>query len=416
MRRFATYRSPYPWLALALILAPHSGRVVLWRLALPALYADFRGGLLFLLDAPLTLALVFTLVRLREADFRARLWTAARRLFAWVPLLVWAWLSLAWALSPGLVAVSAGRLGLSLLTALIVVAGIPAERQGLLRALVLGGTLHGFVALLQTVIGGALGWTGIGEIQWEAGDLYNLGLSDFRAYGLTVHPNNLAGYLLAAGIAWAALVAEGGTSRGLLLRILAPTLIGIGILTTVSRAVLLALIVVGPVMVWQLRGRARPSRRMVVIGALVGVVGLVLMWRPLTTRVRLSFTETAAERLTYAFDDTLRVWRDHPVSGAGSGNLMANIAVNGPTLDPALPAHNLYVLLLGELGAVGLLLFGVAVAGTLWRSRGVWTLGLVAIGIVSLFDYYWWLDYRSMWVLFVLVGLAVQHKDDLFYG
>jgi hypothetical protein len=406
MRRISL--SPYPWLALALIVAPHSARIVLWALPLDGIYVDFRGGLLFTLDIPLALALLLTLVQLiHNADFRARMRTATRRLLPWTPFLAWAWASITWTLSPGLVAVGAGRLGLGLLTAWLVVAGTTDDCRNMIRALVLGGALHGTIALLQTVVGGWLGWTTLGEIQWELDSLFNFGLSDFRAYGLAVHPNNLAGYLLVTGMAWAALMTQDNTHERRFLGWLPPLLIGGGVLATASRAALVALAVVGPFILWRLRGRVWLSRRVVVAALLVGAVGLVIVGGGLAERLRLSFTATATERLTYAFDDTLRVWRAAPLTGAGSGNLMAVIAANGPTLDPAFPAHNVYVVLLGELGAVGLALFGVGVAGALWRARGTWALALVAVGIVSVFDYYWWLDYRSAWVLFVVVGLGM---------
>ncbi|NDJ36678.1 MAG: hypothetical protein GYB64_18655, partial [Chloroflexi bacterium] len=211
---------------------PTSFRWIIWELPIaePLVYAEFRAVVLFLPDAAAILLALVTLVRLMRTGP-----TAVVRLFL---LPTWVLLGLLWAVIPVLTAYHALHLTLCGLAAVAVTQ--ITDIRPLLVGLAIVAAVHGAIATAQVINGGTLGLTMLGEIPWDPSDPVWLGETTFRGYGLTIHPNNLAGYLI-AGLAWCGVLIRTAQTRPWGLLCALPT--ALGLFATVSRAALAAAIV-----------------------------------------------------------------------------------------------------------------------------------------------------------------------------
>ena len=78
----------------------------------------------------------------------------------------------------------------------------------------------------------------------------------------------------------------------------------------------------------------------------------------------------SAESNRYAYwQVALEAFADHPLAGVGSGGFRVEWRRERDVLDPARDAHSLYLETAAELGLVGLLLLGLAIAGVVVSAR-----------------------------------------------
>ncbi len=78
----------------------------------------------------------------------------------------------------------------------------------------------------------------------------------------------------------------------------------------------------------------------------------------------------SAESNRYAYwQVALEAFADHPLAGVGSGGFRVEWRRERDVLDPARDAHSLYLETAAELGLVGLLLLGLAIAGVVVGAR-----------------------------------------------
>jgi hypothetical protein len=114
-------------------------------------------------------------------------------------------------------------------------------------------------------------------------------------------------------------------------------------------------------------------------GALAGAVVLVAAALWLSGVSPSTGTPTAGatpERLASAESNRFDYWRvalesfaEHPLAGGGAGGFRAEWRRERTVLDPARDAHSLYLETAAELGLVGLLLLGAAIAGVAMGAR-----------------------------------------------
>ena len=129
------------------------------------------------------------------------------------------------------------------------------------------------------------------------------------------------------------------------------------------------------------RGEVSPrvARRIAPVAAGVGVaivIGIVagsLVGRP--SKAELS-AGAAAERLATASSNRYEYWRvaveafaEHPIAGVGASGFRVEWLRERPVLESVRNAHSLEVEIAAELGLVGLLAFGLAVAGAVSAAR-----------------------------------------------
>lgn len=439
IRTFAV--SSLRWVQFLALLAipfitPHSYRAVLWEQPVPAqeIYIEFRGIVLFLPHYALALLVLATLLRLTlDGEFRGTLAhvirTAALRYGGvfWLALSGWMALSVFWAPSPLLVLYQVQHWLLALFMAVVLATLVWQSSQRerwLLLGFGLAALLHALLALAQSIKGTAIGLTELGELVWPADNLFNFGAGQlFRAYALTVHPNNLAGYLMLALFALLMLVHHQQRKGHRIWWLLPPFMIVLaGLLSTISRTVIAAAVLTLPLALLKLVNLRRiPRQRSVVIGVLL-LVGIALGLLAVTDieagvlarfQRLLSNPEGALDRVFFEFDDTTPIIQQTHPRGTGMGNLMIAIGQRRAGADELLlPAHNAYWIIWAELGVPGVTLYLLACISVVLRIRPannaglvIWGSAFLAVCLANLFDYYFWGDLRSHTMVFWLLGM-----------
>ncbi len=404
-------------LSLVIILSGTTPRSVIteYPAANVTIFVDFRSVMIFPFDYPLIVFIVLGLIRtVMSKPWRATL----RRMFDrhnqmliyWIPFVGFTLMSVLWATYPLLAAVAAVRL-LLYGSAAVIVAGLFLGESGnyaaiwTFRTVALIGVVQSVIGLAQVSILRPLGWFNLGEM--------NVDIMD-RAFGLTVNPNNLAGYLLFAGVSVAVLMARDdrddrdfpgrigkSVEIGLALLLLA------GMLATGSRTMLFS----GALAFILLRGLTQVRSRGInlfwllrLAPAILAIGAVVLIISQNANRMPI------LERLGFGATEAFRLIQQVPLQGDGAWNtqLRAMAVSDAPASFTLLPVHNIYILLVAELGLFGLLLFGVGWWATIrnlishvfpmshaeqQRIPLLW--GALTL-VFSLFgDYYFWLDQRS---------------------
>jgi O-antigen ligase len=144
--------------------------------------------------------------------------------------------------------------------------------------------------------------------------------------------------------------------------------------------------------------------------ALVLVVALGLTFVPATTWDRMGsiqgeISEGTLTKRTYIWSAGLEAYREHPVLGVGAGAFEAGVVKR---LDVAYVAHNSYLSVLVELGAVGLILFLALLASLVHAAlklpktpRTAWIFLLLtwSVAVLSLT----WEHRKPTWFLFGLL-------------
>ena len=275
--------------------------------------------------------------------------------------------------------------------------------------LALGLCVHVVIALLQVWNGAPLGLPG--ELALRPGrrsaSIVRLGDEMWlRGYGLTFHPNALGGYLAVALTLLLPLLSS--RSARVLWGVLS-----IGLVATLSRSAVLALLLVVPLLAWSLR-RADPrrpsiSRRSLVVFGCLAALAIAAFWKPIVVRldpliVQLGIGQGEAvgseqgslEGRREMNAAAIAMIAKHPFLGVGAGNFpiaMPAIANLRPQY-----VHNIPLLLGAEVGVAGLLIWlAIAVWAGVVLTRGaanVWLSAAAAaswvIVIIGLFDCYPW--------------------------
>lgn len=340
--------------------------------------------------------------------------------FWWVALALWMMVGLAWAgngtmLRFHLIHVVA-LLGMALVTAEL------AREYGdrpFLAALIVSGVVQSIIAVLQVLHNGPLGWYGLGEIDRFPYDP----LDFYRAPGLAMHYNYLAGYLMVALFAcilwgWQ----RWQRRKNTLPMLLAGVWIGIGILSTLSRGALLSTAVgLLPLVVMIFLRLGHRARRLIAGGLLLlALLALAYVLFALGGIENIQARFLAGRE--FFFDYSWAVIQSAPVFGVGAGNLMLEAGqIWGLEVENLLPVHNVYLYIWAELGLPGLALYGIGCALMLWRLRYidhtnlfVWTGCFLAICTVNLFDNYFWSVAPFRVVFFWVIGMWWHYALPLF--
>ena len=317
-----------------------------------------------------------------------------------------------WALSPGLAVVQAAHLMIWLAFALVV-AGTRVPPHRMVTTFVLGLMVHATVGFAQVVIQNHVGLSALGELTIPPDDPLKsvpAGTSLFlRAYGLSPHPNVLAGHLAVGLILCRGLVA-GRRPVGRALMAVTWAALFASLLLTFSRSGLLGA-VLGMTMaaIWFRCAGVLGRRPIAGLGYKLAVTAAVMIavfayafGRYLAERIPSMDALRGSDVRFVLTNEAVKLITNHPLAGVGAGNfsVATRAATSGQTAHDAV--HNIPLLIEAELGVVGLAAVAaivavlVAVGYRRWRDRSahLWY-GLIAgslIGLVtvSLFDHYLW--------------------------
>jgi len=343
----------------------------------------------------------------------------------WLLLVAWSALSALWAPEPILTLYRSTHLLVAICMAGILAVVI--KRQGelwLLIGFILAALLQGVIGIGQALNDAPLGLTIVQELQNDPTRLLEQNDGRLRGYGLTLHPNILAGFLMIAIHLLALTINKRFVKRKLIYLPIATILI-IGILATGARLVMLivfinSLIITG---IWFWSGNRRifgdwwRTVFMMSISLIVVIIITNSVFPTLKNRIlELRDVNGIFERATFGFTNTIPLIEENTLLGVGNGTSAIEIATtwNGSqTL--LLPAHNAYLFIWSEIGAIGLFLcvLGIiALAGQVamfvnirWEA-GILFLMLTSVFFVMCFDYYFWAEPRAQVLLFWLFGLV----------
>jgi O-antigen ligase len=306
-----------------------------------------------------------------------------------------------------------------------------------------GMVLQTVVAVPQFVLGRSLGLNRLGEVvvsaAWPGASVVMVGESRWlRAYGLTQHPNLLAGCLMTMLLVVAGYYL---TQRGWM-RLLLLTALGsgfVGLLFTFSRAAWLGTLAGGlaalALLAWAWRqGRWSPNRATVVLLVIIlvglGAAFLAINWPLLQPRLGLTTQGTEIRSVEARKIQVPAAWaliQKRPVLGVGLGNYPAALYRLARELIAAYPVYqpvyNVLLLVTAEVGVAGGLLWLGLISlpwPSLWLQRRQirlrpWWVGvsgaLLALTVVSFFDFYVWTSHQGRLMLWLVLGLWAREWE-----
>jgi O-Antigen ligase len=318
-----------------------------------------------------------------------------------------------WALHPGLALLQGAHLAIWVAFA-IVVAMAQAPPSRMAAAFVLGLLVHVAVGIAQAITQGNIGLWWLGELRIRPAPPWSTithGEWQFlRVYGLSSHPNVLAGHF-AIGLVLCWGLAFGRRPIERVRVVVTWAALFVALLLTFSRSGLLGAVVAMTVSaIWM--SRTGVSRSIARLGSgLVVCAAIMIALLVWTLRSHLLAESALIELLRRSAGTTkrfglmgtaLRLLADHPIGGVGARNFSSATRAITPDQTVLDSVHNVPMLIGAELGLAGLVLVGVVVAVLVavgcrrWSAQSVhlWhgpvAGGLAALALISLLDHYPW--------------------------
>src|SRR4030095_8538567 len=303
-----------------------------------------------------------------------------------------------WAAKPALAVVQVTHMLIWVAFALVV-AGIRLPPDRMAAAFVLGLLVHSIVGFAQVIIQNHVGLFVLGELRIPPDDPLKFVTAGsslvLRAYGLSPHPNVLAGHLAVGLIlCWGLAARRRSVGRGVVFLTWA-TLFASLLLTFSRSGGLAALFGMTVALIWLGRlGRlSRPTAgficKLTIIAAVLVAVFAYAFDLFLVPRI-LDARQGRQPRLLM-MNSAAKLIAEHPLAGVGAGNFSEVTRLDA--------VHNVVLLIGADLGFIGLAMVStivvvlVAVGPRHWRARSArpWD-GLVvgcltALVTVSLFDH-----------------------------
>ena len=316
-------------------------------------------------------------------------------------LVAWSGLTYFWSVAPELTAVRVGSYVQLLLMIWLIWEFAPNESRQL--ALVQAYVLGSYVSALSIIYSFV---TGTGD---------NLGIVEGR-YSASGFNENEIGIILALSLGMSCyLLAKNAALQAIWLLHLPVAVLAICL--TGSRGSFLATLVALLMLPFGFANLSATQKRFALSGlVLIALSGIAFVPEPTWKRIGSigqEVSEGTLTKRTYIWDAGLAVCREHPIAGVGAGAFGASVYSK---LDIPYVAHNSYLSVLVELGAVGAILFLALLAGLFWSaarlpsvdSRG-WII-LLLTWAVAVFSVTW--EHRKpTWFLFgLLIAQAAVHR------
>src|SRR3989339_319477 len=251
-----------------------------------------------------------------------------------------------------------------------------------------------------------------------------------RAYGSLPHPNMLGAFLAIGMFLIIILYQKSLASRGKIILVSIFSILAFGLFATFSKSAILAFIIVllfflvGSFIFKEVKENRQLLSKSICLFTFVAIIFGSIFWEPVATRVwgtgRLEAKSTN-ERISY-LGESWQLIKNHPFFGVGLGNytLALHNEIN-PNLNSweYQPAHNIYLLVLAELGIFGFTLFLLFLASffiPLQNNRAWYNLFnlrnavFFLILLVGLFDHYLWTLYFGVILFWIYLSPIVQKE------
>ncbi|OHA56571.1 MAG: hypothetical protein A2588_03500 [Candidatus Veblenbacteria bacterium RIFOXYD1_FULL_43_11] len=364
------------------------------------------------------------LIRQEIKNQKSKIKNSTRSAIIYLLLLSLAFFSGLWAPEPLLVTYWALRL-LEGGILWLVVRALKPKLSIIFSALASAGTIQALWGICQFSVQDIFAnkWLGVAAhpvTQAGTSVLLNDGGRWLRAYGGQVHPNVLGGLLVITSLAtvWLIVNSKIKNEKAKVALWLIYVIQLIGLFVAFSRAAWLALFF-SLAISWWLNKNSRSLNRLVIVITAIGFIILgSILWQP--TRSRLIGPSTSRleqqaieERVTSIKESRSLLektwWR-----GVGMGNYTKALAQYMPGL-PAYryqPVHNIFLLVLTELGIAGL---GLALL-FLWRRFKEYPQSLLVflapLAVTVWFDHYWWTSASMVLLFWLIMALPEATEPD----
>lgn len=246
-----------------------------------------------------------------------------------------------------------------------------------------------------------------------------------RAYGSFSSPNILGGFLAVAFIVGLILYFR-EKRRIRFVYLLGQLFILMGLLLTFSRAAWLAVVIgwvgVGVYIISAKENRWRPAFLYVeqtFFYALISIMIFFMFQQVFLTRIEANrpLERFSLDQRSFFMLESAQIWHDHPFLGVGPGAYTAAVFHNDPkkSVFENQPVHNIYMLILAEWGAVGLVVWGTILVFLfikVKRYNPIFFPLILAILVAASFDHYWWSLYSGIMLWWVAFGLSMNVEVD----
>jgi O-antigen ligase len=255
---------------------------------------------------------------------------------------------------------------------------------------------------------------GASIIQLPTGQLF------MRAYGTLPHPNILGGFTFVFLLGPVAFFLRKEKPNNLALLLLIP---GISLLAiTFSRAAWLALIAFSFILVWKSKYFER--KRLAILLVIIAL-SFALTLFPYHQLVQARTTNTTSHSEAFSFigrawlsTEAMQTIRERPLTGNGIGSFIIQLAQRAGEGYVIEPVHNIFLLAGAELGLPGLLLMialTISFAYRLLKGRDPNSIlagaTITGLGIISLFDHYFWTLAPGRLALGLMLGLFAGKRS-----
>lgn len=299
---------------------------------------------------------------------------------------------------------------------------------------VVAGAIQGLLAIWQFINQEvwASKWLGMA---YQSGKLLGASVVEFglerwlRAYGSVPHPNILGAFLVLSFIAVVYLITRLENKYQKLFLIFSSSFIVLGILFSYSRS---AWLVFGLIFIagfiWLLKLIREDWIRRFTKWLFLYLLILLTLFS-LTTlsivKTRLNIGAPArleiksnTERLE-SYRQAGQIIKDHAILGVGIGNYTFELQNKYPDLVlwDIQPVHNVYLLILAELGLFGFLILGLAIGYILVRlircKKWSFVFVFLCLSVLVFFDHFWWTTASGLYVGWLVLGLVTKSFSEI---
>jgi MoaA/NifB/PqqE/SkfB family radical SAM enzyme/O-antigen ligase len=249
---------------------------------------------------------------------------------------------------------------------------------------------------------------GVGGIRW------------LRAYGTFSHPNILGGFLVVCFLFVVYLYFNYSAGWKKIFSLIAIIFISTGLFFSFSRSAILAVIISYFFIFVYFIFKKKFEIIKLSFYLLFLFVFLFSAYRPLVL-ARVYGSERLEEKSIEQRIDSLReaksIILDNPFLGVGIGNYTNYLSMVKPDFPGwhYQPAHNIYLMVLAELGVVGFFLFGLILFFAFYLSSGnpfVFST-LIVFLVVGFFDHYLWTSYFGIVLFWFILSLSFKTNNPV---
>ena len=276
-------------------------------------------------------------------------------------------------------------------------------------------------------------WLGLAEHLSTVGGSIILQTSDerwLRAYGSLPHPNILAGFLL-VGLLFLLYLAFYADTLKQRIFILAGLIFTVpGLFFSFSRSAWVAMVLSITILAFWLWRRQHQHwqkvffKLLLLVVLMLSILGTIFSSLVATRILGQEEIEVKSIDLRFTFtQQALELIKNSPLTGVGIGNYTLGVFEQVNNSWPGYyyqPVHNIFLLILAELGILGIVLFCAMLFLTIYHNakraasleKTIVMLTLFSVLIISLFDHYFWTLYFGVIIFWITLAFNLRQLKN----